>query len=529
MIIDTLTPALETRQHKHGFPNNPYQVTLSYSPVTRQVTLTPIGASFDIYVNGVKFTKTGPQVSTAHANSTSAYFISYDSNGVLQTSNTPWSIVGPSIPVCSLYYNATLTDALALYELHSATRNPESHHQQHFSVGTMVLGKTGFELFGWTANSDSSANVTFGVAAGTILDEDIQWVVPQLNDSGPYAVLYRTGASEWTWSKSLSLPYLYNIGNTNNILQYNRNNAGIWSMANLTNSNYVNYYLFASTALDSAFRFFLIPGPAEHANASSYQAENVSIIGSTGSTIPIEEYAPLWKLTYRYQTGYNGVAGRARLIEASRLVGNKVTITGTSTFAAHNSLSGRNGLDCHPASSISITPSGNVSSTDVDSAIQELDSEKCPLVPDPDNTIDIGSSSNAFKDIFAYNANIKSLSGSGNRPVYVDPNGALTTSASDINLKTNISTMNYGLPEILAMNPIQFNWVGVDRGTQNEIGLIAQEVANIVPEVVEINSDSTLTLDYAKLVVVLINAIQQLNEKIVALENHAHTHFGGLS
>jgi hypothetical protein len=525
MIIDTLTPALETRQHKHGFPNNPYQVTLSYSPITRQVTLTPTGSSFDIYVNGVKFTKTGPQVSTAHDNSTSAYFISYDPNGVLQTSNTPWSIAGSSIPVCSLYYNAALTDAVALYELHSATRNPESHHQQHFSVGTMVLGKTGFELFGWTANSDSSAAVTFGVAAGTILDEDIKWIVSQLNDLGPYTILYRTGASEWTWSKSLSLPYLYNIGNTNNILQYNRNNAGIWSMANLTNSNYVNYYLFASTALDSEFRFFLIPGPAEHATVSSYQAENVSIIGSTGSVIPIEEYAPLWKLTYRYQTGYDGVAGRARLIEASRLVGTKVTITGTSTFAAHNSLSGRDGLDCHPASSVTVTPSGNIISTDVASAIQELDSEKCPLIPEPDNAIDIGSSSNSFKDIFAYNATIKSLAGSGNRPVYSDPNGLLSNSSSDINLKTNISNLHYGLDEILTMNPIQFNWIDSNKGTQNEIGLIAQEVANIVPEVVGVNSDSTLTLDYAKLVVVLISAIQQLNKKIVALESYANIHF----
>lgn len=116
---------------------------------------------------------------------------------------------------------------------------------------------------------------------------------------------------------------------------------------------------------------------------------------------------------------------------------------------------------------------------------------------------------------------VNSLSGSGNRTVYSDPAGALTNSSSDRSMKQNIVDSAYGLQQTLALRPVSFNWkteLQTKLGAQNEIGLIAQEVQPIIPEVVGTNSDGTLSLDYAKLVPVLINAIKELKAELDALK-----------
>ena len=46
-------------------------------------------------------------------------------------------------------------------------------------------------------------------------------------------------------------------------------------------------------------------------------------------------------------------------------------------------------------------------------------------------------------------------------------------------------------------------------GSQTEIGLIAQEVQQLVPEVIGTNSNGMLSLDYPKLTATLIKALQK--------------------
>ena len=55
-------------------------------------------------------------------------------------------------------------------------------------------------------------------------------------------------------------------------------------------------------------------------------------------------------------------------------------------------------------------------------------------------------------------------------------------------------------------------------GNQKEIGFIAQEVQELIPEVIGINNDETLSLDYPKLTAVLVKAIQELKSEIDILK-----------
>lgn len=106
------------------------------------------------------------------------------------------------------------------------------------------------------------------------------------------------------------------------------------------------------------------------------------------------------------------------------------------------------------------------------------------------------------------------LAGVGNRAVYSDANGNLTNSSSDETLKENVVVLSYGIDTICNLNPISFNWIDKEtRGSQKEVGLIAQQVQKYVPEVVGVNSDETLSIDYAKLTPILIKAVQELKSE----------------
>lgn len=93
------------------------------------------------------------------------------------------------------------------------------------------------------------------------------------------------------------------------------------------------------------------------------------------------------------------------------------------------------------------------------------------------------------------------------------------TTGSDRKLKENIEpTPIKALDKINALNLVAFDYIK-DK-THEEIGLIAQEVLNIIPGSVEKyeGEDNHLTINYSKFVPYLIKAIQELNEKIEEME-----------
>lgn len=90
---------------------------------------------------------------------------------------------------------------------------------------------------------------------------------------------------------------------------------------------------------------------------------------------------------------------------------------------------------------------------------------------------------------------------------------------SDKRLKKAITPIEYGLNEVMKLKPVSFLWNQFpEQGLQ--LGLIAQEVQDVLPEVVNVGSDTlkTLSLNHLQLLPVLIKAAQELNAKIETLE-----------
>lgn len=118
--------------------------------------------------------------------------------------------------------------------------------------------------------------------------------------------------------------------------------------------------------------------------------------------------------------------------------------------------------------------------------------------------------------------NIMSLEGDGD--VFV--NGSLVH-ASDRRLKRDIETIEYGIAEILKLQPVQYNWKNKEDKPHKSLGVLAQEIQKIIPNVVQTGADEnqTLRVSYTELIPVLIKAIQEQqeiidtqNEKFAALE-----------
>jgi hypothetical protein len=96
--------------------------------------------------------------------------------------------------------------------------------------------------------------------------------------------------------------------------------------------------------------------------------------------------------------------------------------------------------------------------------------------------------------------------------------------SSDKNLKNIFGNITNALNNVTKINGVRYSWNDTARnmgfGSNEEIGLIAQEIEQVYPEFVHTNRENGYKLvNYNKLTAVLIEAIKELNAKVEKLEN----------
>lgn len=92
-------------------------------------------------------------------------------------------------------------------------------------------------------------------------------------------------------------------------------------------------------------------------------------------------------------------------------------------------------------------------------------------------------------------------------------NGTTWSNASDSSLKRNIENLTkYGLSDVIKMRPVSYYYKS-DSTNKMEIGFIAQEMRDIIPEVVS-GEDGDMGISYGNLVPVLVNSIKEQQVEI---------------
>jgi hypothetical protein len=156
----------------------------------------------------------------------------------------------------------------------------------------------------------------------------------------------------------------------------------------------------------------------------------------------------------------------------------------------------------------------------------------------------IGFNSDNYLDMSA--ANVFKVIVSGNEAFRVDTSGnihaaedvvAFSTTISDARLKEDVETIESASEKVSRLRGVEYTWKKGGRKGQREIGLIAQEVEEVIPSIVrehqlplvkglDDSSAAYKTVDYEKLVALLIESnkeqqdiISQLEERIIDIEN----------
>ena len=297
--------------------------TLAWNDATRTFT---ISGTYSFYINNIKFTKSSP-LSVTIPNVVGLYFIYFDSTGTLVQSTTPWEIgTALAAPTATIYWTGTLGEMGD--ERHGAYRNRILHSYLHATRGAAYD----------SGLSGTFTNNSLSITQGYIWDEDIRHSIPLSTST---RVWYYNASNQMQFFNNQSAPY-YAVGG---VLRYN--NAG--TLTAVGNNNYITNWVYATN--DPTAPISTVISAAQYGTIANARAASQP----TFPNLTVRE----WKLLY--EVIYRNVGGNATFVESSDYrSASQVPSIGTSTL---------------PATSVTYVPTGDISSTTVQGAISELDSE----------------------------------------------------------------------------------------------------------------------------------------------------------
>ncbi len=133
-----------------------------------------------------------------------------------------------------------------------------------------------------------------------------------------------------------------------------------------------------------------------------------------------------------------------------------------------------------------------------------------------DNTTDgIINFGGELSSVLTYSKDV----GSTTRDLLVDDTGLIGYQASSKKYKNNIQNLdNDFLNKLYDLRPVSFNW---KKGGSKGYGMIAEEVAKVLPEVVSMDLDGhPETVNYHQMVPFLLKALQDQQTRILELEKN---------
>ena len=135
-----------------------------------------------------------------------------------------------------------------------------------------------------------------------------------------------------------------------------------------------------------------------------------------------------------------------------------------------------------------------------------------PILPESFLTKKTDNDESVIKTSYHIDTNVRI---NGDLHVADDITAFATYSASDINLKKDIFSLNNCLEVVDQLNPVGFKWKKNDK---DEVGFIAQEIAEIIPEIAEeVNNHKVIS--ESKIIAYLVGAIQELDKELKDLES----------
>jgi len=136
----------------------------------------------------------------------------------------------------------------------------------------------------------------------------------------------------------------------------------------------------------------------------------------------------------------------------------------------------------------------------------------------------------------AYSSMVATLGKAAFRTVEKNPELiGMAAAMSDVRLKKDVQHVHYGLRELTQLEPKSYKYINEDYNTTHHLGLMAQDLQEIMPELVvnidnqissdfrselpeDIRQDSFYGIKYHELIPILINSIKELKTEVDQLK-----------
>jgi len=316
-------------------------------------------------------------------NTDGVWYFYFDSTGNPIATQTSWSDFSTIASVYRFYWNSSLSIAdrrvIESIEYHKNDISWSDHVWKH-SEGTKYL--SGFNIshnatVSATPNINGS-NAVVTLSSGSNIDDNMEYSVTHAASgtvkftqnlgtgilpatSGKFICISNDASLKLQKIPATDFPFLWNP--TTNIPQY-LTSTGV--RTDVGNGNFFVYYIYALQDPRYGEAIKIKSAETDFASSTLAAAHNWEQLQAIFPTLRDGEIRLLYKLTFEYKSAYDIGTKKAALRVVDDLRKQKTTTTATA-----------GGL--LPATSVVVSPIGNIASTNVQSALQELDSEKQPV------------------------------------------------------------------------------------------------------------------------------------------------------
>jgi hypothetical protein len=307
-----------------GFINRTSSIT-SFNDLTREFTIQPTAASYEVYVQATKFIKSSVETITID-NASGNHYIFFNSVGVLSSTQVLNADLFQNNALISIIYWNTDTSTHTYFaeERHGLSMDGATHSYLHTVFGARYLSGLALEGFISDGTGNFDSNAIFYSDSGSIRDEDL--LITILSQSN-IPVLYRQGVL-WRKKTADMFPLIYSgtTGYTGTRVPFNELIGGNWQLTEIANNAFVLVHLFATN--DKENPIIAIQGIAEYGNVTAARlAASTEITSLSG--LPFAEFVALGSVVFESSDSYtNTPKARVRSVNG----GDYVDFRGTQLY-----------------------------------------------------------------------------------------------------------------------------------------------------------------------------------------------------
>jgi hypothetical protein len=461
-------------------------------------------------------------------------FISTDSGQIFEDTGTAWTLVADAGvgggTLSSVCLNGNTTASGIVITAGGLSSN---------SI-TNTGNTAGSVLFAGTSGLESQSNATFfwdntnkrlgigNASPGAPLDIHGTGTQIQLNGTGTnnsYLQFQNAGVSKWrignTYNAGANTLDIYNNGLTQTALSFNAStNVGTFATSIIVNNGAISSYgLQVNNSLGN-------PGFVAYQNSDSSYSLQVATTGATTINLNANGSTSYINTIGKFGLGISNPATKLDVYGSG--TANSIMTEPVATFYKSNGIQigsdGTNGLigaansgtslillsrlSGNYAQALTINSTGNIL---IGTTTTTIDSSNFGLVFQQDGSIATSRNVNGGSGVanFYGNAGRFLIYGNGTAQNTTGTYGIL----SDLRLKNNINNATNKLEDLLKVRIVNYNLL--EYPGEKLLGVIAQELEQIFPNLVDTNDDGYKGVKMSIFIPIIIKSIQELNEKLV--------------